>query len=74
MLEVMVKLLMLWLGSLLIACILSLIVALPVSLLWNWLLPTMSTMPEISYLQAVGLVLLIHLISRGAKSSIKFKA
>lgn len=74
MLEALIKLVLVWLGSLLVTIVLSLVVALPVFLLWNWLLPTISTLPEITYLQAAGLVLLVHLMLRGAKSRIKFEA
>lgn len=74
MLEVMIKLVLVWLGSLLVTTVLSLIVALPVSVLWNVLLPTIFSVPKVSYLQAAGLVLLVHLIFRGAKARISIKA
>jgi hypothetical protein len=73
-LEALTKLILVWLGSLLVTIILALVVALPVSILWNWLLPSISNMPEITYVQAAGLVLLVHLILRGARSRIEFKA
>ncbi len=36
-----------------------------VMLLWNWLLPTLFGLPEITYWQAVGLFVLCHLLFKG---------
>lgn len=33
--------------------------------LWNWLIPTLFTGPEISYYQALGLMLLSRILFRG---------
>lgn len=37
------------------------IIGLPVMLLWNWVIPDIFGLPEISFWQAVGLVILVEL-------------
>jgi len=36
-----------------------------VMLLWNWLMPALFGLPEVSYWQAVGLFVLCHLLFKG---------
>jgi hypothetical protein len=50
------------LAALLIAGILSVIMAFPVKWLWNWLCPALFGLPAISVLQAWGLSLLSSLL------------
>ncbi len=63
-----------FLGSILLSGLLYLVLALPVSLLWNWLMPEVFGLPILSYWQAAGLIMLLNLllhinISFGAKTS-----
>jgi len=41
------------------------IIGLVVMLLWNWLMPTIFGLPELSYWQAVGLTILSHILLKG---------
>jgi len=54
--------LVLVLVALLIIPIIAFLVGLFVMYLWNMLMPDIFNLPRISYLQAVGLVILFHLI------------
>jgi hypothetical protein len=45
-----------------IALIFSFILGLPIMLLWDWLMPTIFGLPEITWVQAVGLSLLSSLL------------
>ncbi len=49
-------------GALLVGFLASVVMAWPVKWLWNWLCPTIFSLPEISALQAWGLVFLLQLI------------
>jgi putative flippase GtrA len=40
----------------------TLLVTLPVQLLWNWLCPVLFGLPKISFLQTMGLLLLVNFI------------
>jgi hypothetical protein len=44
---------------------LALVLGIFVRLLWNGLMPELFGLPEISYLQAVGLLILSHLLFKG---------
>ena len=51
---------------------LALLASIPVALLWNWLVPEIFNLPEIGFLQAFGLMLLVGLLTRtNAKVSIE---
>ena len=50
------------LAAILIAGILSVIMALPVKWLWNWLVPGIFGLPTVSVLQAWGLAMLSSLL------------
>ena len=43
----------------------ALVLGLAVMWLWNWLMPTLFGLPQLTYLQAVGLLVLSHLLFRG---------
>ena len=63
-----------FLGSILLSGLLYLVLAWPVSLLWNWLMPEVFGLPILSYWQAAGLIMLLNLLlninfSFGAKTS-----
>lgn len=45
-----------------IAGVLGLLLGLVVQALWNWLMPLLFKLPEITYWQAVGLFILCHLL------------
>lgn len=49
-------------GGLILAMGLALLFGAFVMLLWNWLMPTIFNLPEITYWQAWGLVLLSHIL------------
>lgn len=40
----------------------TLLVTLPVQLLWNWLCPTLFSLPKIGFFQTMGLLLLVNFI------------
>jgi hypothetical protein len=46
------------LAGVLILVFAALIMALPTMLLWNWLMPTIFKLPEITFWQALGLIAL----------------
>ena len=50
------------LGALAVGFLASLVMAWPVKWLWNWLCPDIFGLPEISAVQAWGLVFLLQLI------------
>ena len=56
------KLIGLMLGGLLLIIVLLLALGLAVMLLWNWLMPEIFGLPAISFVQAVGLTVLCHLL------------
>ena len=51
--------------TLILGLVLSLLFAWPVQLLWNWLLPRLLNLPEITFLQAWGLELLCGMLLGG---------
>lgn len=57
------------LGILVAFIIGSIFVALPVMLLWNWLIPVIFGLPSISFWQALGLSLLSSLLFKSSSSS-----
>lgn len=57
------------LGMIALSAVLGLIVAFPVMLLWNWLLPTLFHFPPLSYWQAYGVYLLCSILFRSTSSS-----
>ena len=54
-------------GAFAIAALLSLVIAIFVQLLWNWLMPVVFGLPEIGYLQAFGLLVLAKIFFSGFK-------
>ena len=63
-----------FLGSILLLGLLYLVLAWPVSFLWNWLMPEIFGLPILSYWQVAGLMMLLNLLlnirfSFGAKTS-----
>jgi hypothetical protein len=44
------------------ACVMGVVLGFPVMWLWNWLAPTMFHLPVIDFWQAVGLLVLSHLL------------
>jgi len=48
-----------------LAAVLGLVLGLVVMWLWNWLMPALFGLPEITYLQAVGVFVLCHLLFKG---------
>ena len=51
--------------TLILGLILSLLFAWPVQLLWDWLLPQLLNLPEITFLQAWGLEILCGILLGG---------
>lgn len=45
-----------------IIAIVSLIIGLPIMLLWNWLMPIIFNLPKITFFQAVGLSILTGML------------
>ncbi len=56
-------------GVLVFALVLAVIMALPVMLLWNWLMPLLFGLKTITFLQALGLSLLVKLLFPSGSSS-----
>ena len=48
--------------SLMVYSVNILLIWVPVYLLWNWLVPTIFGLPEISFIQALGLIGLVKLL------------
>lgn len=48
--------------SLVVYSVNILLIWVPVYLLWNWLVPTIFGLPEISFIQALGLIGLVKLL------------
>jgi hypothetical protein len=61
--------LMLVVGALALALLLALILAYPTMLLWNVLMPSLFGLKTISYLQALGLMILSNLLFGKSSSS-----
>lgn len=59
------------LRALFVGFLASVVMAWPVKWLWNWLCPEIFGLPEVSALQAWGLMLMIHLIFPRTKSDPK---
>jgi hypothetical protein len=57
-------------GAVSIAIFFGLLAALPVMLLWDWLMPTLFHLPTITWMQAWGLMILCALLF---KTSVSFK-
>jgi hypothetical protein len=49
-------------GALLIGFLASVVMAFPVKWLWNWLVPAIFGLPEVSAVQAWGIVFLLQLL------------
>jgi hypothetical protein len=50
------------LGGLVLVLVLLAVLGLAVMLLWNWLMPEIFGLPAVSFLQALGLTVLCHLL------------
>lgn len=61
-----------FLGGLLLAAVLSLVAAIPMFFLWNWLMPAVFGLKVITFWQAWGLLLLASILFK--PSSVDFKA
>jgi len=59
------RIIFMFLGGIILAVLFALIFGWFVELLWNWLMPTLFNLKEITYWQAVGIVLLAKLIFSG---------
>ena len=52
-----------------IVAIVSLIIGLPIMLLWNWLMPIIFNLPKITFFQAVGLSILTGILFKAKVSN-----
>jgi MFS family permease len=59
------RIILMFLGGIILAVLFALIFGWFVALLWNWLMPTLFNLKEVTYWQAVGIVLLAKLIFSG---------
>lgn len=57
------------LGIVVIVCLLSLLLAWPFMLLWNWLMPLIFGLVKITFWQSVGLLILSGMLFRNGNSS-----
>lgn len=53
------------LGGIIFGALFAFLFGIIVLMLWNWLMPVIFGLPEITYLQAWGLVLLCHMLFKG---------
>ena len=60
--------------GLVILFVFALVFSLPVMWLWNWLMPDLFNLPEISWVQAWGLSLLSGFLFKGTSTSISSKS
>jgi hypothetical protein len=58
------KLLLLYIYGVILLLIISIIIAFPVMLLWNIVIPDIFGLPEIGFVHAIGLVVLLNLTRR----------
>lgn len=58
-------------GYLVIVFIISLVLALPVMLLWDWLMPILFGLPSITWMQAWGLMLLCSFLFKNHSTAKK---
>lgn len=56
-------------GALLIGIVMSVILAFPVKVLWNYVMPDVFGLPTITYQQALGLCILLRLLIPTASAS-----
>ena len=61
------------LGATFIVFLLMLILGLPTMFLWNWLMPVIFKLPEINFVQAIGLMLLAYFIFPSSSKTTKSK-
>ena len=54
--------------------VLALVLSLPVMWLWNWLMPDLFNLPEISWIQAWGISLLSGFLFKGSSVSTNIKS
>jgi len=59
------------LGSVLLVAVVACIIAFPVMLLWNWLMPFLFGLVQINFWEALGLSMLCSLLFKSASSSSK---
>jgi len=51
--------------------VLAVVLGYPVMLLWNWLMPTIFNLPEVTFWQAIGLNLLSNILFKSATTTKK---
>lgn len=52
-----------------VAAIVGILIALPLMLLWNWLMPSLFNLREIGFLEAYGLYFLSNILFKSSQSS-----
>jgi len=63
------KFLGIFVAACVIACILSVVMAFPIMLLWNWLMPEIFGLGTITFMQSLGLFLLCSLLFKQGSTS-----
>jgi hypothetical protein len=58
-------------GALGVVALVCLLLSIPVYFLWNWLMPTLFGLKQITLLQSLGLLILSNLLFKGTSSSTK---
>ncbi len=58
-------------GLVIVIVLIGLILAFPTMWLWNWLMPTIFTLPKITLFQALGLNLLSGILFKSSSSTSK---
>lgn len=59
------------LGYLALIAVIVILLAVPVYLLWNWLMPDLFNLPRITLMQALGLTTLCHLLFKATPKTEK---
>lgn len=55
--------------ALFVAVVVGIFIALPLMLLWNWLMPSLFNLREIGFLEAYGLYFLTNILFKSSQSS-----
>lgn len=59
-------------GALLFGTIVCLVIAFPVMLIWNWIMPIFK-LPELTFMQSFGLLVLCNLLIKSTSESVSTK-
>lgn len=67
------KIFLMAVGAIVVMVVVSVILAIPTMLLWNWLMPDIFGLPKVGLLQALGLNILSSILLKSGSSSFNKK-